>query len=235
MKRRVTVFVDESGRGRPDNRHNPQQPYFIVGALVTDRPQDLRDIVNELCDEENFRRELHWRDFNRTSGRVYAHVAQRLDREAGWEFKATRFRADHIDFRFFGGETREQRPVRREHHAYNFFVKSGIAAALRHSHIARDADEIEIVVDEKARTKEDNFLRYLRWSFSETAPGVRFWTRDCASEHERLIQVADILSGAHNTMLVQASGGTKLRVAGEVWLGRCQHWEYPLKKRYVSP
>jgi len=227
--KRVSVFVDESGRGRPDNRHNENQPYFIVGVLVTDRSAYLTHLVNEVCEEENFRRELHWREFNRTSSRVYCRVVERLNHEDGWEYKATRFKAERIDFRFFGAEHPKSKPVEREHYVYNFFVKEGIAAALRYSHICEAADELEIIVDEKARTREDNFLEYIRRTFAEQKPGLKVIVRDCPSETERLVQVCDIISGTHNTLLVRAAGATKITAAERIWGHRCQQYEYKLR------
>jgi len=228
-ERRVSVYVDESGRGRPDNRRDENQPYFIVGVFVTDRAEHLTAIVNEVCAEEHFHRELHWRRLNRTASRVYARVAERLDREEEWEYKATRFKAKEIDFRFFGGRAIASKPVKGEHYAYNFFVKEGIMAALRYSRLARDAGEIEIIVDEKARTKEDNFLEYIRRTVAEKFPGVEVSVRDCPSEEERLVQVCDIISGAHNTRLVQRAGASKCAVAERVWKKRCQEYDYRLR------
>ncbi len=228
-RHKILVYVDESGRGRPDNRNSDLQPFFIVGAFVTDQPSDLTEIVNKVCAEENFRRELHWRDFNNTSGRVYARVAEKMDQEQSWEYKATRFKAEEIDFRFLGGKSREARAVRGEHYAYNVFVKHGVKAALRFSHLGEGAEQLEVIIDEKKRTKEDNFLEYLRRSLAETYPGVEVSVRDCPSEQERLVQVCDIISGAHNTLLVKAAGPKKLAIAKRVWLGRCQQFHYHLK------
>ncbi|MGA9019109.1 MAG: DUF3800 domain-containing protein [Candidatus Cybelea sp.] len=227
--KRVYVYVDESGRGRPDNRHNPNQPFFIVGALITAVPAALKEIVELVCTEENFRRELHWREFNRTAARVYGRVATAIDQNSDWEYKATRFKASEIDFRFFGGESREARAVNGEHYAYNVFVKHGVKAALRFSPIMDDVEELEIIIDEKHRTKEDNFQEYLRRSLAEMYPGVDVVVRDCPSHEERLVQVCDIISGAHNTLLVRAAREAKIAAAQRVWLGRCQQFHCRLK------
>jgi len=152
-----------------------------------------------------------------------------LDQEEDWGFKATRFKAENIDYRFFGGPSKESLPL-REHYAYNFFVKDGIKAAIRHSHIAENADEIELIIDEKARTKEDNFLKYVRRAVAEMCPGVSITVRDCPSETERLVQVCDIITGAHNTLLVQGAGTKKIATAQKLWLGRCQQYHHQLQE-----
>jgi hypothetical protein len=233
--KRVRVFIDESGRGRPDNRHSDIQPWFIVGAFVTAESEALGQIVNEICDEENFRRELHWRDFNRTSSRVYMRVAERIDQQFNWEYKATRFKAEEIDFRFLGGKTREARAVKGEHYAYNVFVKHGLRAVLSTSDIIKGCTELEIVIDEKVRTKEDNFLEYLRRTLAEDHPGLKVLVRDCPSGEERLIQVCDILSGAHNTLLIRAAGPAKVAAAERVWLARCEEFHCHLKSYPGEP
>lgn len=231
QQRRITVYVDESGRGRPDNQYKENQPYFIVGVLLTDRAAELSAIVDEVCREENFRRELHWRHFNRTSARVYVRVAARLDREAGWEYKATRFAAEQIDFRHHG--CAEKFDAQRVHHIYNNFVRKGVDAALEVSEIV-EGSEIEIILDEKKRTREDDFAKYLKEHYEKQYPGVSVIVRDAPSESERMLQLCDIVSGAHNSLIVRACGQNKLTAAEEIWLARCQEWEFPLTP-YAEP
>lgn len=228
---RVSIYVDESGRGRPHGDRNPDQPWFIVGVLVTNRADTLTRIVNEVCDDENYRREMHWReDFNNTARRVYMRVMNRLNGEHGWEYKATRFAAEKIDFRHFGGDQEFLHDAHRMHYVYNRFVREGIQSALRYSAIdIPTGGGVDIVVDEKARTREDNFITYLEDFFAEKYPRANVTVRDPASETERLIQVCDIISGAHNSLLVRACGPKKLAVADHVWMGRCKQWEFPMR------
>lgn len=150
--------------------------------------------------------------------------------EPSWEFKATVFELDNLDFTFFGG-TENRAPIEREHTAYNYFVKTAIEAALRYSSLISEATDIEIIIDEKTRTANDNFSHYLERTFKRNYPDANIIIRDCPSEDERLIQACDIMSGARNTILVKMAGLTKQTAAVRVWLPRCKSYLFPLKPK----
>lgn len=190
------VYVDEAGRSRVNGGDKYQrQPYFIVGVLCTNNPAALLRAVGE------------------ARARVYREVAQAIRAVDGWEFRAARFKASAVDLRAFHG---------RPHLAYNHFVRLAIDVALSCSRIVLHPG-LNITIDAKQRLHQDDFLHGLHARYDATsAPNGVSRTglvavREIASDEHDLIQVCDLLSGAHHTMLTaQHCGNRKAALAPDV-------------------
>ncbi|MEA2663813.1 MAG: hypothetical protein QOI11_757 [Candidatus Eremiobacteraeota bacterium] len=221
------LYVDEAGRSRINGGNkNRRQPYFIVGVLLLNDPASLLHAVGEARAAHHFTNEIHWTKQSDLRARVYREVARRIDAVDEWEFRAARLEAGAVDMRSFGG---------RPHLAYNRFVRSAIDDALRCSQIAVHRG-LDVTIDAKQRLHDDDFLRDLHaWYDDTTAPDGTPRTglvsvREVASEEHDLVQVCDLLSGAHHTMLTaEHCGNRKAALAPDVWLpSHCRAWEFDL-------
>ncbi len=224
------VYVDEAGRSRVNGGDkNRRQPYFIVGALLTNDPAELLRAVREARAMHNFTNEIHWTKQSDLRARVYRDVARRIRVAGGWEFRATRFEARAVNLASFGG---------KPHLAYNRFVRIAIDGALRFSRIAVYAG-LDITIDAKQRLHEDDFLQCLRAHYDTTSspdgtPRRGLVTiREIASKDHDLVQLCDLLSGAHHTTLTaEHCGSRKAALAPEVWLpSHCRTCEFDFAKR----
>jgi hypothetical protein len=219
------VYVDEAGRSRVNGGDKHQrQPYFIVGVLLTSDPAALLRAVGEARTAHHFTNEIHWTKQSDLRARVYREVARKIRAVDGWEFRAARFEASAVDLRAFRG---------RPHLAYNHFVQLAIDVALRCSRIVLHPG-LNITIDAKQRLHQDDFLHGLHARYDATsAPNGVARTglvavREIASDEHDLVQVCDLLSGAHHTMLrAQHCGNRKAALAPDVWLpSHCRAWEF---------
>ena len=219
------LYVDEAGRSRVNGGDAyGRQPYFIVGALLTNDPVSLLRAVDAARAAHHFVNEIHWTKQSDLRARVYREVARRIQAVNGWEFRAARFRVSAVDLRAFRG---------RPHLAYNHFVRLAIDAALGRSRLTIHAG-LDITIDAKRRLHDDDFLHGLRtWYDALPAPIGDSRTglvavREVASHEHDLVQVCDLLSGAHHTMLTaHHCGYRKVALATDVWLAtHCRAWEF---------
>lgn len=218
------LFVDEAGRSRIKGALG-DQPYFIVGVLLTNNPNALREAVARARAIHSFPNEIHWTKQSALRIRVYREVVAQIRKLPDWEYKDTCVPVKGFDLSYYGG---------REDLAYNRMVRHGIDAALRFPKITIHR-ELDITIDAKQRLGVDNCLQYIRERYAEMEleerDGEAFVTwrpvavRELDSKLDDLIQVCDLISGARNSVLAKACGPRKLALAPQMWIpDRCREF-----------
>ena len=223
------AFIDEAGRSCVTGKLKDRQPYFIVGVLLTNRPDDLLAAIRGVRESQRFFHEIHWTKQGSTRVAAYRAVAEAVRRVGGWEYKATRFLSRAVDLRYFSG---------LEHLAYNRFVRMAVDSALKYPKIAV-YDDLDFTIDQKSRVNYDNFLEYISFQFGtvlrmdeETITLRDVTVRESDSKTNDLLQLCDLFSGAlHSRLTPDYCGPRKYELAGQVWLpGKCREWEPKLAK-----
>lgn len=178
MKRRTQfVYGDESGDLR-------SEPYFLLGIVLTYAPHVHSAAIERLRVRHGYVRQFEYKKTDRLKAGLCKAVIDYFVEEDDLEFQGLLIATADHDLRHFK-KAFDDSGRKPDVTAYNYRYKQLIV------HNTSLRDDLVVVLDSRARSREDNLPEYLR-SEMDNIRNVQL----VDSAKHNLVQVADLLTGS---------------------------------------